>query len=285
MSEPKVKVKRVLFFDSGVGGLSILREVEKLNPEIESYYLFDNECFPYGNKSDVFIIKRVRELLSEALSKFELSAVVIACNTASTIVLNVLREFMKIPVVGVVPAIKPAAQISKNKIIGLLATPGTISREYTKNLIRDFASDCEVIKIGDANLAVIAENRLSTGHVHSESIAKIIRPFTQIPPDERPDTVVLGCTHYPLLRSTIGEIMGEAVRLVNPAYETALELKRLLTKEDLLSQETKQEEFPYRFYVSDLAEKFKQFANSILPYDVEMTQKIDIEKYESSILG
>lgn len=145
--------------------------------------------------------------MSEALSKFELSAVVIACNTASTIVLNVLREFMKIPVVGVVPAIKPAAQISKNKIIGLLATPGTISREYTKNLIRDFASDCEVIKIGDANLAVIAENRLSTGHVHSESIAKIIRPFTQIPPDERPDTVVLGCTHYPFVKDVLQTLM------------------------------------------------------------------------------
>ena len=93
------------------------------------------------------------------------------------------------------------------------------------------------------------------------------------------DTLILGCTHYPLLRSTIREIMGEKVRLVNPAYETALELGNLLKEKNLLSTGTQQEEFPYRFYVSDLANEFKNFANSILPYDVEMTQKIDIEKY------
>ena len=93
------------------------------------------------------------------------------------------------------------------------------------------------------------------------------------------DTLILGCTHYPLLRSTIRKIMGEEVRLVNPAYETALELKKLLAGMDLASDEAAQEEFPYRFYVSDLAEKFKDFANSILPYNVEKTQKIDIEKY------
>lgn len=254
MSEPKVKVKRVLFFDSGVGGLSILREVEKLNPEIESYYLFDNECFPYGNKSDVFIIKRVRELLSEALSKFELSAVVIACNTASTIVLNVLREFMKIPVVGVVPAIKPAAQISKNKIIGLLATPGTISREYTKNLIRDFASDCEVIKIGDANLAVIAENRLSTGHVHSESIAKIIRPFTQIPPDERPDTVVLGCTHYPFVKDVLQTLMP-GVNLIDSGEAIGRRVKDVIADLPFLEVDKKNNKAMYTGILTSYEER------------------------------
>ena len=93
------------------------------------------------------------------------------------------------------------------------------------------------------------------------------------------DTLILGCTHYPLIRSTIREVMGEKVRLVNPAYETALELKELLQKMDLLNTEEKPEDFPYRFYVSDLADEFKDFANSILPYDVEMTKKIDIEKY------
>ena len=93
------------------------------------------------------------------------------------------------------------------------------------------------------------------------------------------DTLILGCTHYPLLRSTIHEVMGDGVRLVNPAYESALELRSVLKKEGLLRQEGQKEEFPYRFYVSDLADKFKSFANSILPYNVEMTQKIDIEKY------
>ena len=118
------------------------------------------------------------------------------------------------------------------------------------------------------------------GWLHDPVTKEVAGRYLQELQEKDVDTLILGCTHYPLLRSTIGEIMGERVRLVNPAYETALELGRLLDEKGLLRTSKEQEEFPYRFYVSDLADKFKSFANSILPYDVEMTQKIDIEKYQ-----
>lgn len=215
MSEPKVKVKRVLFFDSGVGGLSVLKEVCSLNPEIEAYYLFDNECFPYGDKSDKFLIERIEKLIQRACTQFELSAIVVACNTASTVALPELREHISgIPIVGVVPAIKPAAKLSKNKIIGLLATPGTLSREYTKNLIKQFASDCNVIKVGNSNLAVIAETRLTTGLVDTDAIKEMVQPFLDKDKCKRPDVVVLGCTHYPFVKDILENILPN-VRLVD----------------------------------------------------------------------
>lgn len=214
MSEPKVKAKRVLFFDSGVGGLSVYKAVKALNPDIEAYYLFDNECFPYGNKGDHFLIKRIESLLEKASRIFELSAIVVACNTASTVALPELRLNIKLPIVGVVPAVKPAAKISRNKIIGLLATPGCLSRDYTNNLIRNFASDCKVIKVGDAHLAEIAEERLSTGTVDREGIKKIVEPFTGLPEEEQPDTIVLGCTHYPFVKDVLEELLPD-VRFVD----------------------------------------------------------------------
>lgn len=207
MSEPKDKVKRVLFFDSGVGGLSILHDVMKLNHDIEPYYLFDNECFPYGSKTEEFLISRIKGLIQQINSQFKFNAIVIACNTASTVALPSLRSVIDIPIIGVVPAIKPAAKISKNKIIGLLATPGTLSRTYTKELINEFASDCKLICVGDAMLAVIAETRLTTGVVDKESIKKIIQPFLSEKIAERPDTVVLGCTHYPFVKDVLTELL------------------------------------------------------------------------------
>ncbi|MGN0902552.1 MAG: glutamate racemase [Succinivibrio sp.] len=227
MSAQKVKVKRVLFFDSGVGGLSVIKAVRALNPDIESYYLFDNECFPYGNKSDDFLIRRVDSLIERACRQFELSAIVVACNTASTVALPELRDNISIPIVGVVPAIKPAALVSKNKILGLLATPGTISREYTKNLISSFASDCQVIKVGDPELAVIAEERLSTGHVNRQDIKKILAPFMDQDFSKRPDTIVLGCTHYPFVKDVIANILPD-VRLVDSGEAIGRRVKTVI---------------------------------------------------------
>lgn len=237
MSDSKIKVKRVLFFDSGVGGLSIYRAVKELNPKIEAYYLFDNECFPYGDKSDDFIISRVETLIEKACSRFELSAVVVACNTASTIALPELRGNISIPIVGVVPAIKPAAKISKNKIIGLLATPGTVSREYTKNLINTFASDCEVISVGDARLAKIAEQRLSTGYVHEPSIKEIISPFLQRSKDRQPDTVVLGCTHYPFVKDVLQKFMPNC-RFVDSGEAIGRRVKTVISESENIEVDT-----------------------------------------------
>ena len=184
------KVKRVLFFDSGVGGLSVYRDVKEANPTMEGYYLFDNECFPYGTKTESFLEQRVTALLKKATRQFGICAVVIACNTASTLVLPEVRAALDIPVVGVVPAIKPAARLSKKKIIGLMATPGTVHRQYTRNLIRNFAADCKIIGIPSPILASIAENRLLTGQIGEKSIEKVGKPILDM---------VLGCTHYPFV--------------------------------------------------------------------------------------
>ena len=236
MSESKVKAKRVLFLDSGVGGLSVYKAVKALNPDVEAYYLFDNECFPYGNKGDHFLIKRIEALLEKASKIFDLSAIVVACNTASTVALPELRLNIKLPIVGVVPAVKPAAKLSKNKIIGLLATPGCLSREYTNNLIKNFASDCKVIKVGDAHLAEIAEDRLSTGVVDKAGIEKIIKPFTSLSKDERPDTIVLGCTHYPFVKDVLEELLPE-VRYVDSGEAIGRRVKNVVKEAKFIETE------------------------------------------------
>ena len=248
MSESKVKVKRVLFFDSGVGGLSVLNAVRQINPSIESYYLFDNECFPYGDKSEQFIVDRVDSLLESSCHKFDLSAIVVACNTASTVALPELRDNIKIPIVGVVPAIKPAAKLSKNKIVGLLATPGTISRKYTQDLIDNFASDCQIIKVGNANLAVIAEKRLSTGIVDTKAILNLVEPFFNKHEPKRPDTVVLGSPHYPFVKDILSDLLLN-VRLVDSGEAIGRRVKDVIKDASFIYTNEKQDRV---FYTGNL---------------------------------
>ena len=194
-----LKIKRVLFFDSGVGGLSVFKDVQHVNPEIETYFLFDNAWFPYGQKDDKALIERIDTVIAKAVERFSFSAIVVACNTASTIALPTLRKHHTLPIVGVVPAVKPAAMLSQKGIIGLLATPATVRRQYTRRLIDDFARNCEVIAVGDVSLATIAEQKMTTGKVNLDEIANALKPFTELEEDKQPDVVVLGCTHYPLL--------------------------------------------------------------------------------------
>lgn len=268
MSELKVKVKRVLFFDSGVGGLSILRDVMKLNPDIEPYYLFDNECFPYGSKSENFLINRIKNLIQQINSEFNFNAIVIACNTASTVALPSLRSVINIPIVGVVPAVKPAAKLSKNKIIGLLATPGTLSREYTKNLINKFASDCRLICVGDAMLAVIAETRLTTGIVDKESIRKIVQPFLSERLDERPDTVVLGCTHYPFVKDVLAELLPN-MKIIDSGEAIGRRVRDVIKNTPILDIKKAK---PRAFYTGHLLDYSGR---------LQMVQKFGFEKLEN----
>lgn len=256
MSESKVKAKRVLFFDSGVGGLSIYRAVRAINNDIEAYYLFDNESFPYGDKEDVFLIDRVKTLIESASNQFDLSAIVVACNTASTVALPELRDHIKLPIVGVVPAIKPAAKISKNKIIGLLATPGTTSRKYTDNLISEFASDCKIIKVGDANLAIIAEKRLSSGFVDKKAIARIVAPFLNKDESKRPDTVVLGCTHYPFVKDVIQEIMPK-VTFIDSGEAIGRRVKDVIKGSEYIETQEKKDRVFYTGTLKNFDERLK----------------------------
>jgi glutamate racemase len=168
-----------------------------------------------------------------------------------------------------------AACETKNKRVGVIGTEGTIGSGIHAAYLHELDPEITVIGKACPLFVPLAEE----GWYHDSVTREVAQRYLEELKEQEVDTLILGCTHYPLIRSIIREVMGEGVRLVNPAYETAIELGKVLKEQNLLSSGTVKEEFPYRFYVSDLADKFKSIANSILPYDVEMTQKIDIEKY------
>lgn len=262
-------------FDSGVGGLTVAREIMRNLPSEKIVYFGDTARVPYGSKSKETIIRYSRQII-RFLQEQQVKAIVVACNTASAFALDEVRHELDIPILGVIePGAKVAAQITSNKRVGVIGTEGTIGSDIHEEYLKKL--DPEITVIGKPCPLFVP--LVEEGWLHDSVTVEVASRYLKELKEQEIDTLILGCTHYPLLRSTIGKVMGESVQLVNPAYETALELGRLLEEMDLVSTGKEQEEFPYRFYVSDLAEKFKSFANSILPYDVEMTQKIDIEKY------
>ncbi|PSJ42839.1 glutamate racemase [Zobellella taiwanensis] len=197
----------ILLFDSGVGGLSVYREIHKALPGQHYFYLFDNAFFPYGELSEPQLVARVEQLFADFCARHRVDIAVIACNTASTHVLPALRRLLSIPVVGVVPAIKPAAEHSRRYgrgRVGLLATPGTVSRRYTADLIRDFAADLDVSLIGTSDLVRMAEEKVSGKRVDLARLAEVLAPWRSA---NGPDTVVLGCTHFPLLLEELQQLL------------------------------------------------------------------------------
>lgn len=200
----------VLVFDSGVGGLSILQSIRKKAPGLTYAYLADNAMLPYGEKSAAWLEQRVPEIIAKLLERVECKVLVIACNTASTIALPPLRARFQCPVIGVIPAIKPAALLSQSKVIGLLATPGTVARPYTDKLIEDFAPDCKVVKLGNSRLVTMAEEALRGAELPLEEIRDITAPLRE----SGPDIVVLGCTHFPLMKSELEKVLP-GVRLID----------------------------------------------------------------------
>lgn len=204
----------VLVFDSGVGGLSVYREIREKLPDAHYIYVFDNEAFPYGEKSQEFIIDRVVRIVSAVAEKHDLATIVIACNTASTVSLPALRaKFTDIPIVGVVPAIKPAAKLTCNGVVGLLATRATVKRPYTHELIERFATDCKVHSLGSAELVELAERKLHGEVVSLDALRKILTPWLKM--KEPPDTVVLGCTHFPLLADELLSVLPDGTRIID----------------------------------------------------------------------
>ena len=201
-------MSRILIFDSGVGNRPISAAINSFLPAAEMHLLSDTAFFPYGEKTDPELTERAQRVLDGALHQIAPDIVVLACNTLSTIALQTIRSSCAIPVVGVVPAIKPAAAASKSKVIGLLATPATIHREYTNQLIRDFASDCEVIKVGSTALVKMAERYVQDKAIDRDELREILKPLTDAVQSSELDQVVLGCTHFPLLKTQIEEIMN-----------------------------------------------------------------------------
>lgn len=262
-------------FDSGVGGLTVAREIMRNLPSEKIVYFGDTARVPYGSKSKDTVIRYSSQIV-HFLREQNVKAIVIACNTASAFALEAVQDKLDIPVLGVIEAgARVAAEETKNKRVGVIGTVGTVGSGIHESYLKRLNPEITVIGKACPLFVPLVEE----GWLHDPVTVEVASRYLQELKDEQVDTLILGCTHYPLIRSTIQEVMGEKVRLVNPAYETALELKSLLTKMDLLSTGEQQAEFPYRFYVSDLADEFKEFANSILPYDVTMTRKIDIEKY------
>ena len=258
-----------------MGGLTVAREIMRNLPSEKIVYFGDTARVPYGSKSKETVIRYSRQII-RFLQEQQVKAIVVACNTASAFALDTVRNEFDIPIIGVIESgAKVAAARTRNKRVGIIGTVGTVGSgihaQYLKKL------DPEITVFGKACPLFVP--LVEEGWLHDPVTVEVASRYLKELQDKDVDTLILGCTHYPLIRSTIRQVMGEEVCLVNPAYETALELGKLLEEQGLSSTGTEQKEFPYRFYVSDLADEFKEFANSILPYDVEMTKKIDIEKY------
>ncbi|OCF96252.1 glutamate racemase [Gilliamella apicola] len=215
----------VLVFDSGIGGLSIYNEIYSKIPNLHYIYAFDNEGFPYGDKSSEYLIARVNRIIATILQSYSIDLAVIACNTASTICLPSLRTNFPFPIVGVVPAIKPASKITKNKCIGLLATKATIQRAYTSNLIQEFAPDCDVKLLGLSELAHIAENKLQGIAVDMQQLETLLQPWLKL--SVIPDTIVLGCTHYPFIKDEL-RILFPNTTFIDSGYAIASRVNTLL---------------------------------------------------------
>ena len=192
-------MKRVLVFDSGVGGLSVFDAIAKSNFALELDYAADNAWLPYGLKSDAELCARVPALLSSLVKQWAPDLVVVACNTASTIALEPVRAALTVPVVGVVPPIKPAAAASKTGVIALLATPATVRRTYTNDLIAQFAAAKRVVRFGSAALVEAAEQKLRGAKPDQGAIREAIEGMFGAPGGGEIDVVALACTHFPLL--------------------------------------------------------------------------------------
>ena len=265
-------------FDSGVGGLTVVREIMRQIPNEKIVYFGDTARVPYGSKSKDTVTRFSRQIV-RFLQTQEVKAIVVACNTASAYALSELEKEVDIPIIGVVkPGAKVAADTTCNGKIGVIATEGTISSGIYSEYIKEIKSDAKVIGKACPLFVPLIEEGLWEDPVTDEIARRYLTEFTQ--QDKDIDTLILGCTHYPLIRSTLGRIAGENVTLVNPAYETAIELKRLLAEKNLLNDKKPSlGDNRYQFYVSDKADKFQNFANSIIKYGILSAKVVNIEEY------
>ena len=193
----------ILFFDSGVGGLSVLEPTLKLLPNAPIIYAADSAGYPYGKKTDAELASRVPALLGRLVERHHPRLAVIACNTASTIALDHARSALDLPVVGTVPAIKPAAEMSKSRVIGVLGTEATVRQPYVDDLAAKFASDCTIVRHGSPELVELAEAKLGGEKIDLDQVRAAAQPLFEAPGGDRIDTVVLACTHFPLLKEEL----------------------------------------------------------------------------------
>lgn len=219
---------RILVFDSGVGGLTVLAAARALRPDAEFVFVADNAAFPYGAWEEAALVARIVALFETLIARTAPDLCVVACNTASTLVLPALRARFAVPFVGTVPAIKPAAARTRSGLISVLATPGTVARDYTRALVGEFAAHCEVTLVGSAALAAIAEAKFAGAAVDPDAVRAEIAPAFIARGDRRTDTVVLACTHYPLLMDELRVAAPWPVEWIDPAGAIARRAAELL---------------------------------------------------------
>jgi glutamate racemase len=218
----------ILLFDSGVGGLSVLRAVRERLPDAPVVYAADNGGYPYGTKTEMEVATRVCALLGRLTERYRPQLVVIACNTASTIALAHVRGALEVPIVGTVPAIKPAAAATRTKVIGVLGTQATVRQPYVDRLSQDFAADCVVLRHGSSRLVELAEAELRGRPGSHADYAAALAGLLDQPDGDRMDTVVLACTHFPLVEERLAEAAPRPLTFVDGAAGIARRTAHLL---------------------------------------------------------
>lgn len=263
-------------FDSGIGGLTVVREIMRQIPNESIVYFGDTARLPYGSKPKETVTRYSKQIV-RFLKTHHVKTIVAACNTVSAYALDDLEQECDMPIIGVVkPGAKVAAATTRNKKIGVIATEATIGSGIYNRYIEELNHGVTIWEKACPLFVPLVEEGLLEDPVTDEIARRYLTELI----DLDIDTLILGCTHYPLIRSTLGKIMGESVTLVNPAYETARELKGLLEEKGLLNKETpKLGSNRYQFYVSDTTEKFIRFANSIIKYGILSAKQVNIEEY------
>lgn len=260
-------------FDSGVGGLTVAREIMRQLPNEDLVYFGDTARVPYGSKSKKTVVKYSKQIVRFLRTK-NVKAIVVACNTASALALDELAEEIDIPIVGVVkPGAKMAVETTRTGNVGVIGTASTVKSGIYNEYIRGLNPDITVVSKACPLFVPLVEEGLLEDRVTEDIVSRYLQEMKEY----HVDALVLGCTHYPLLRNVIKRFMGEEVTLVNPAFETAKCLKELLTEQGLLNRKKHRSE--YEYYVSDGAESFISFADSVLPCHVTDTQIVDIESF------
>jgi glutamate racemase len=263
-------------FDSGIGGLTVVREIMRQIPNETIIYFGDTARVPYGSKSKKTIITYSRQIVKFLQTK-DVKAIVIACNTASAFALETVAAEISIPVIGVVkPGAKVAAETTKNGNIGIIGTEGTINSGIYNSFLSKTNPSVKVYGKACPLFVPLVEE----GWLDDPITVEVAKRYMSELQSYGIDTLVLGCTHYPLIRHTIGSIVGDKVALVNPAFETAKTLKEVLKSKGL---ESTVPPGKHKFFVSDGAEKFKKFANTILPCEVVETTDVNIESFSDAL--
>ena len=258
-------------FDSGVGGLTVLREIMEMTPYEDVIYFGDTARIPYGSKSEQ-TVKKFAYQCAKFLYDKGVKTIVIACNTASAVAIDYLKDRFDIPVIGVIePGARGAVEATKNGRIGVIGTYATIGSSAYQNKIMEKMPEAEIVGIPCPLFVPIVEE----GWEYSEVARLTARQYLAELMEHDVDSLVLGCTHYPILRHTIGQVLGERVRLVNPAFETAKELKETLRENNITKNDFVKA--VYRYYVSDAPEKFRRIGGNFLKKEIELLEEIQID--------